>query len=438
MKSVPSYLVALSGAVIFATAGFLAAGRADLVPARLADDFLETIGVNIKCPSWQNHGSVYTDTALVKRRLIELGVRYYRVNAKDVDTDWDFFRELYSAHGLRADLLHIEKPFPRFAARLEADATLAASVEGPNETDPPKLPGWSYQGREFPAGTIALQRDLYAAVKASPRTRDIPVIVPSVCRENHVGQLAGCPGDLENIHSYPAGNVPTHGLEHFAALADLVLTPPRPIVATETGYSTTLDDPKGGGMSERAQAIYLPRLLAEYWNHPRIVRTYLYELLDERAGPHSLESGFGLLHQDGRPKPAFVAVKALIDLLQDGRGSFQPGKLDFQLARAPNALSHAVLQKRNGDFYLLLWRDVSVFDRVSRSDVKVPDIVITVRFEASVRRCVVYRYQEDGALIASGMAVSNGEIELPVSDSLLLIRISASTASSENGRRGLK
>ena len=56
---------------------------------------------------------------------------------------------------------------------------------------------------------------------------------------------------------------------------------------------------------------YLPRLLVEQYRMG-VHRTFLYELCDF---PNS--GNYGLLHADGAPKPAFNAVKSLLNLLAD-------------------------------------------------------------------------------------------------------------------------
>jgi len=102
--------------------------------------------------------------------------------------------------------------------------------------------------------------------------------------------------------------------------------------------------------------------LTEYWNQPKIARTYLYELLDEGTDYSNSEFAFGLVHADRvTVKPAFTGMANLISILQDPGSSFTPTSLEYTLTGAPSTVHRSLLQKRNGDYYVLLWNEVSVW-----------------------------------------------------------------------------
>ncbi|MGF6899192.1 hypothetical protein [Paraburkholderia sp. GAS348] len=70
----------------------------------------------------------------------------------------------------------------------------------------------------------------------------------------------------------------------------------------------------GDGRSQNArnaQAIYVVRRLLADWI-TGVDLTALYELRDDTANGQSRESNFGLLNSDDTPKPAFIAVKELM------------------------------------------------------------------------------------------------------------------------------
>src|SRR5690606_15588671 len=124
----------------------------------------------------------------------------------------------------------------------------------------------------------------------------------------------------------------------------------------EAGYRTHAQ-----GVSERADAIYTPRMFAEFFRRG-ISRTFKYELLTINDSEK-----YGLLRSDGTEKPAFTASKNLINLLSDNTWdaenkawttpTFTPGTLDYEIATSASTLHDLLLQKSNGDFYLLIWNE---------------------------------------------------------------------------------
>src|SRR5262249_37883627 len=127
-------------------------------------------------------------------------------------------------------------------------------------------------------------------------------------------------------------------------------------VVTETGYHTaktwTGNHP---GVSEQAMGRYVLRLFLEFFTSG-ISRTYLYELIDEGTNTGEREQNFGLLRYDGSEKPAFTGLKNLIGLLSDPGAGFTPGKLGYALSGDTAGVRQLLLQRRDGRFYLVLWR----------------------------------------------------------------------------------
>jgi hypothetical protein len=83
--------------------------------------------------------------------------------------------------------------------------------------------------------------------------------------------------------------------------------------ATETGYHNAISNELG--ISDGAAGKYIPRLLLGNFKR-NIVRTYLYELVNQSSDPNDDQSNFGLLRFDGSPKPAFTTIKNMNSLLK--------------------------------------------------------------------------------------------------------------------------
>jgi hypothetical protein len=303
-----------------------------------ASNFRDSIGVSAH---WELKNSVYrARSEEIIAAIARLGVRHVR------GYDPLISREL-QRHGIGSMLVAgpevgMPETIADIVAHANADGSAVDAVEGPNEPDlfwP--LHGYSYKREGFPAGVIAYQRDLYQALKQRRGIADVPVIGPSLgktydppIRPNPFpGGLLTPSVDFGNFHPYPFsgnsfsypfaydtiskyywnGNFPSVNLDEFPYAREVYAPPfaPKPMMATETGYSTW-----SNGVSEAVQAKYIPRLLAEYLRLG-IRRTWLYEFADVAPDPsgQDMDRHFGLIRNDLLPKPAYVALRSLIALV---------------------------------------------------------------------------------------------------------------------------
>jgi hypothetical protein len=134
-------------------------------------------------------------------------------------------------------------------------------------------------------------------------------------------------------------------------------------------------------ITEQGAARYLPRLFLEFFD-AGIRRSYLAELIDEGNDITDREDNFGLLRNNGAPKPAYLAIQNLISILKDPGAAFTPGQLSYTLSGDQTNLKHLLLQKRNGTFYLALWRAVPDYDLTTKLDIPAVGKNITVTFTA--------------------------------------------------------
>lgn len=376
-------------------------------PAWPADEFVDTMG---HATHWG-----YTDTPYgfayeqVKKLLGELGIRHVRDGWHERETD------LYNSLGVKTTMIFGPQTSPADAVKLLTEhRDLTAMVEGPNEVDI-FAGSAAYKGKTFPEGAKLYQNELYTALKAEPKTAGLGVIAPSTARAGSNRQLAPMTGaDYVVMHSYAGGQKPSNSLRGdvnnnltnaFSILG--VGATLKPIVVTESGYHTALGSNVviGGaqpGVSERAQAKYLPRHFAEYFN-AGIVRTFTYEFLDEfpdygkdEREAANAEACFGIVKRDLTPKPAYFTEKNLIALLSESQWNgtrwttprFAPAALDFALTGDVTNIHHTLLQKSNGDFYLLLWQEVSSFGTQTHRDIENPDVPVTLTLAQSVKPAV--------------------------------------------------
>ena len=395
-------------------------------PARTADSFVDSMGV---ATHYNYDDTPYGNFAQVESRLAELGVRHIR-DGSDRGYVWDQWKGQYDRHGIKVTALFFPATywdFNHMRSLMLRSPQIMAGIEGPNEPDVFPITytknGTTYQG--IPAAKH-FQDDLYALVKAQPALANVPVLSPALAFRQNVDRMAPLSSfDVAAMHSYPGGQRPTNALdENIAAVARLggPEALPKPVVATETGYHTALGNIgiTQAGVSEAAQAKYLPRLYAEYFNRG-VTRTFAYELLDEGSNPDDAEKNFGLLRSNYSPKPAFTALKNTIALLEDPGPAFTPGSLDYTLAGVPADVQHTLLQKRNGDFYLALWREVQSFDTATKQDSAVPDVPVTLTLNTPALLAETYLPNESA--LPKGVYPAPGQLNLNVGDEMLLVRV---------------
>jgi hypothetical protein len=244
------------------------------------------------------------------------------------------------------------------------------SFEGPNELDVSGIPEWTAVDRDY-------QNRIFSSVQSLPGATRPLVIAASLAFVRNGRQFAGAAGayDEGNLHPYPAGKMPSAVFPEQIDLARQVFGD-KPVAITESGYHNALSDFNDQpAVSEQAAAKYIPRLFLENFAR-RIQRTYLYELFDEAPDPGlgNNQMHWGLVRADGTEKPAFLAMRNLIDELDDSAEPSPPLELSWALSYKSPAIHHLLLKKSNGQFDLILWQEVSSYSRGSHPDLENPAV----------------------------------------------------------------
>ena len=398
------------------------------VQAKSAYDFTDSVGVNIHL---HYVDTVYTEFSdIIEPALLELGVKHvrdgvYTYAAAERDTFYyERMRSLIAA-GIRPTLItsigdgEFNEPtnYERLAATYAwLDGEIEA-FEGVNEPDLSGIENWVALTREA-------QQTLFETVKADAAMKDTPVLGPSVSQRNkELGDVSDYL-DFGNIHPYADGQAPSrqgYGIDTASSIkrAGLV-SGDKPIIATESGYHNAVNSQEQHkGVSERASAIYMPRLLLGHFGLG-IERTFLYELIDLRPDRDFVRRDlhFGLLRNDGSQKPAFASVKNLLSILAD-EADFSAGELEYRLS-GPEDLNSLLLQKQDGTFYLALWRGVSSYDTQKNEDIMVSaqKVTLELRNPASLS---AYAFATDGRVSQSVLA--GNAVELELKDTVTILEI---------------
>lgn len=325
--------------------------------ASRASDFVDSVGVN-------THFG-YTDTAYYQKpaaiiaAIQALGIHHVR---DGVAYGWipphlyAIYPQLAQA-GIHSDLITPNPahggPSAQDLERLLQNYPGVDALEAPNEYDQAKNPHWAADLRAY-----------MPVLAQAGRDAGLPIVGPSLTETQSYAELGNIAAYVTygNLHAYWGGRNPETGgwgppdarghiygsLPYDFDQLDLT-SPGKPVFMTETGYVVG-DVPKQNVISASLEAIYEPRLLLHNWNLG-IRRTYIYELMDDPSSP----AGFGLLHADLTPRPAYQAIATLLHLLSDAPGKRTPGKLAYSLGGDARGLETTLLQKNDGSFWLAIW-----------------------------------------------------------------------------------
>jgi hypothetical protein len=363
--------------------------------ARRATDLVSSVGVVVHLTYNQ---TPYADTGKVQQALSYTGIGTIRDATPPPDTrPYDYL----ASHGIKFDFVLRAEAAPELPAtvrRLEAFAQrhpgAIAAIEGLNEVN-----NWpaKYKGLEgFPAA-IAVQRDLYAAVKSSPTLKGVPVYaltlgVAGPADYAKLGDLSKI-ADFGNAHIYfPKGTPPSVVWNRAYELARQPTMRLAQSVVTETGYTTSKDSPHG--VDEQVQAKYLLTLVVEAW-FKRVPRVYIYQLVNDSLDETNWTRGLGLYRFDWTPKPAADAfhnlTSALLPAGSPTAATRQQPSLDLQDVRSTkDNVNSLAVRKTDGTVALIFWREQNLWDGEARKEIPTTTAQISLLLASGYSHVTVF------------------------------------------------
>jgi len=412
-----------------------------------ANDFLNSLGVGTHVTQGED------DPAEVAKCLTYIGIRAIRDDGTTNPKTLQSFIDIHRLSGAKVVLLPING---NIAASLAEYETLAAAgallaADGPNEPNNWRV---TYQGATS-SNTTSLpiaqfQKDLYAAVKGSPKLAGIPVFHSSEAggsQPDNCGlQFLTIPNgagtlmpdgtkyaDYANTHNYvcdhlkgitedniawnaedPTLNGKWDGLwveyghtwwgKGFNGYTKAQLAA-LPRVTTETGWSTR-SGPGGhaDAISEEEQGKLFVNLFLDAfkrgWSY-----TFIYMLHDSRS-----QGAWGLVRDDYSPKAAATYLHNLTAILADGSSDFTPGKLNYSIADRTTTVHDLLIEKSNGTLELVVWGE-----RAKGSD------DVTIKLEAAQASIKIYDPTVGATPIRTLANVSS--VPLTLSDHALIVEI---------------
>lgn len=398
-----------------------------------ASGFINSIGVNTHAGfGW----TAYNNLALMVDDLEYLGVTHLR-DAMGTSPAAQPVVEGLAAAGYKFDFL-VSSALPqmgttglqKYIASLEkfvaSHPGSISAIEGLNEANHQPF---SYNGSSSLTAAAQFQSALYQAVNANAALGSIPVYNLSLAYNDPQGysQLGDMSGsvDFANAHAYVSTSLTTSSSISATLSAVMTAAPGKPVVITETGY-TTQTNTHYLGVNETVQAKSILNTLVDAYK-AGVSATYLYELFDRdsSAGNTNPEANFGLFNSDGTPKLAATAIHNLTTILaDDGKGGLQPtDPLNYSLSNMPATGNSMVLGKSNGAYELVVWAEPKLWNDATDTEVSNAAQTVTVNLGAVHHTVKVYDTLTGTTAIASYTDVST--ITIPVSDHPLIIEIDA-------------
>jgi hypothetical protein len=414
--------------------------KAQEVPAIPADSFVESIGVNTH---WANPNVYTRNYTAIKTKLGESGIRYVRDGT--YQGTYTRANDLYHSFGILTNMLTGRRssgPYPTPLDPSKIDAELneiktealvaTVSLEAPNEYDISHGPDTDWIGTIKNYSYI-----LYTKAKADEMLRHLPVIGPSLTSPEAYEAVGDSDQfiDYANLHIYQYNRWPgssgwgDHGFGSITWFLNWHAQYQSPsgkrIQATEGGYNNYFPV---GGISEEAEGKYTARMLAEFFRRG-ITRTYRYELVNE--GQPGGEGVYGLLRNDISEKPSFRAVKNLITILSDRGPDFTPASLNYVFDGSVNDIRQILFQKRNGDFYLMVWLELPSWDVKANIDLYPPtqQVLLTLLNNHNISTATLYAFNNSADVNTFILPINNNQVTLNVTDKINIIKLSNSTNS---------
>lgn len=160
------------------------------------------------------------------------------------------------------------------------------------------------------------------------------------------------------------------------------------VQSTEAGYH---NDVTTNGVSEEAEGKYMGRVFGEYFRRG-VYRSLKYELVNQdQPGREGL---FGLLRNDLSEKPSFRTVKNLIAIISDKGPNFEPDILNYTLSGSIDNVRQMLFQKRNGDFYFMVWLEVANWNFTTKTDLYPPaqEVVLSLQNYNRISSTMLYAF----------------------------------------------
>lgn len=386
--------------------------------------FTDSVGVNVHISS-EPYAPNFVRFADL---LTQSGIRHLRDELRP-SNDLARWRQLHAEAGALFNILvsPATNTVPEMMTYLDAlGLERITSIEGQNEGDSPWFmslplakPGWSNV-------VVDYQREVHRALRQRFSAEQLPLLSPSVIdwKPADVALLRGAAqySDAVAIHSYVQKAQEPETTDDYAAVS-WYLTNMRdafkagaPAMVTECGYCNVVK-PGSSGVGETAAALYLPRLLLNNFRMG-ILRTFLYEFWDGGTDPNEGEHHWGLLRNDGTPKPGYHAIRNLLMALKGMHRAGDGGAL--RVTTRTLELKHIAFTDTQGQPALAVWRAVRCWDVAKAEDIRVEMAPVEIAVDGRTAWLNLIRPNDGHS--AQRVPVTDGHATIPLDGRVAILR----------------
>ena len=209
---------------------------------------------------------------------------------------------------------------------------------------------------DYAAQIRDMQKFLYNYIK-NVKGLPQPVLGPSIWARSRpfFEELTKSIGDIDawtddaTFHYYSFNSFPENRMEWYRPT--LLNNMYGGVARNKPGYMTETGSCLSGADAEQTKAKFLTRYQAYFFSLNPNNKTFQFVFSSD------LDDGcWNLIDTGGRPLPAWYAMRNVISILNDQDGTFSPQTLDYSLSGDTSDIKTVLLQKKNGTFYLLIWK----------------------------------------------------------------------------------
>jgi hypothetical protein len=96
-----------------------------------------------------------------------------------------------------------------------------------------------------------------------------------------------------------------------------------------------------------------------------------------------------------------------------------------------NNVRQTLFQKRDGDFYLMVWLEVPSWDVNTNTDLYPPpqEVLLTLLYNHNISSATLYAFNNTADVNTSILPINNNQVVLSVTDKINIIKLSARNSS---------
>ncbi len=313
------------------------------------------------------------------------------------------------------------------------------AIEGLNEA----AENANYEGLYGAAADCRFQSELFSAAQNwnGQHGTNAAILAPTASGQsfNDFGALSQCAwaSNASNGHFYTDNTSPTQQVQYDLPFVRQDAPYGAPVWGSEAGYSTNPAALRGLNEDVAAKRT-LSALLSFFSNG--VVRTYLYQLADERPqnpklndnyNSEELELHYGLYNSDWSPKETARMLHSQLQLLQDfgpNAWGFSPGSMSYNITNQPNSTHSLLMQKSDGTWLVALWAEppgmyVSATNNSYGYETNTPTSYPTIQFDRSfslIQTADPFASSGDRANVNQAGTYTNS-VTVPLSDHVIYI-----------------